>query len=74
MTGPILGNIGALIGMQSSDYRAIMVANLPADDSSNPWDSDGPVSSPEGVGVVLELKDEKLNISSEIRVDSIDPK
>ena len=29
------------------------------------------LSSPEGVGVVLELKDEKLNISSEIRVDSM---
>ena len=43
VTGPILGKIGALIGMQSIDYRALMVANLPADDSSNPWDSDGPV-------------------------------
>ena len=29
------------------------------------------LSSPEGVGVVLELKYEKLNISSEIRVDSM---
>jgi DNA polymerase-3 subunit alpha len=29
------------------------------------------LSSPEGVGVILELKDEKLNISSEIRVDSM---
>ena len=29
------------------------------------------LSSPEGVSVVLELKDEKLNISSEIRVDSM---
>ena len=43
VTGPILGKIGALIGMQAIDYRALMVANLPADDSSNPWDSDGPV-------------------------------
>ena len=31
----------------------------------------GSLSSPEGVGVVLELKDEKLNISSESRVDSM---
>ena len=29
------------------------------------------LSSPEGVGVILELKDVKLNISSEIRVDSM---
>ena len=41
--GPILGKIGALTGMQTIDYRALMVANLPAEDSSNPWDSDGPV-------------------------------
>ena len=31
------------MGMQSIDYRSSMVSNLPADDSSNPWDSDGPV-------------------------------
>ena len=43
VTGPILGKLGALTGMQSIDYRALMVANLLADDSSNPWDSDGPV-------------------------------
>ena len=43
VTGPILGKIGALTGMQTIDYRALMVANLPAEDSSNPWDSDGPV-------------------------------
>ena len=41
--GPISGKIGALNGMQSIDYRSSMVSNLPADDASNPWDSDGPV-------------------------------
>ena len=35
VTGPILGKF-ALIGMQTIDYRALMVANLPADDSTNP--------------------------------------
>ena len=43
VTGPILGKLAALIGMQAIDYRALMVANLPAADSTNPWDSDGPV-------------------------------
>ncbi len=43
VTGPIHGKIGALIGMQSIDYRALMIANLPAEDSTKPWDSDGPV-------------------------------
>ena len=41
--GPISGKLGALNGMQSIDYRSSMVSNLPADDASNPWDSDGPV-------------------------------
>ena len=43
VTGPISGKIGALTGMQSIDYRSMMVSNLPADDASNPWVSDGPV-------------------------------
>ncbi len=42
-TGPIAGKLGILIGMQSIDYRSIMISNLPADDSSKPWESDGPV-------------------------------
>ena len=41
--GPILAKLGILLGMQSIDYRALMVSNLPADDATNPWDSDGPV-------------------------------
>ena len=41
--GPISGKLGALNGMQSIDYRSSMVSNLPADDASNPWDSDGPI-------------------------------
>ena len=42
-TGPIIGKIGALIGMQDIDFRSSMLSNLPADDHDNPWDSDGPV-------------------------------
>ena len=43
IAGPIFGKLGIMIGMQSIDYRSMMVSNLPADDSLNPWDSDGPV-------------------------------
>lgn len=43
ISGPISGKLGLLMGLQSVDYRSMMVSNLPADDSSNPWDSDGPV-------------------------------
>ena len=32
-----------LMGMQSIDYRSMMISNLPAEDSTDPWDSDGPV-------------------------------
>lgn len=43
VTGPISGKLGMLNGLQSIDYRSMMVSNLPADDSAEPWDSDGPV-------------------------------
>ena len=43
VTGPISGKLGMLNGLQSIDYRSMMVSNLPADDSADPWDSDGPV-------------------------------
>ena len=43
VTGPISGKIGMLMGMQSIDYRSMMISNLPAEDSTVPWDSDGPV-------------------------------
>jgi predicted RND superfamily exporter protein len=43
VVGPISGKLGILTGMQSVDYRAIMISNLPADDSAEPWQSDGPV-------------------------------
>ena len=43
VVGPISGKLGILTGMQSIDYRAIMISNLPADDSAEPWESDGPV-------------------------------
>ncbi len=43
VTGPIAGKLGLLNGLQSIDYRSMMISNLPAEDSNNPWDSDGPV-------------------------------
>ena len=43
LTAPISTKLGMLMGMQSIDYRAIMVSNLPADDALEPWESNGPV-------------------------------
>ena len=43
VTGPISGKLGMLTGLQSIDYRSMMISNLPADDSDEPWDSEGPV-------------------------------
>ena len=43
ITGPISGKLGLLMGLQSIDYRAMMISCLPADDSDYPWESDGPV-------------------------------
>ena len=41
--GPISGKLGLLTGLQSLDYRSMMISNIPADDSDDPWNSDGPV-------------------------------
>ncbi len=43
VSGPVAGKLGLLTGLQSIDYRSMMISNLPADDSEKPWDSDGPV-------------------------------
>ena len=43
VSGPISGKLGLLIGLQSIDYRSMMISCLPADDSGEPWESDGPV-------------------------------
>ena len=43
IVGQISEKMGALIGMQSIDYRSQLIASLPADDKTNPWKSDGPV-------------------------------
>lgn len=43
VTGPISGELGLLTGLQSLDYRSMMISNIPADDSDDPWNSDGPV-------------------------------
>ena len=43
ITGPISGKLGLLMGMQSIDYRAMMLSCLPVEDSDEPWESDGPI-------------------------------
>ena len=43
VSGPISGKLGLLMGLQSIDYRSMMVSNLPAEDSDEPWESDGPI-------------------------------
>ena len=43
VTGPLQAQIGPLLGLQSVDFRAAILSCLPADDSDDPWNSDGPV-------------------------------
>ena len=43
VTGQISGKIGMLMGIQSIDYRELIISNLPAEDQDEPWDSDGPI-------------------------------
>ncbi len=39
---PIMPKLGILIGLQSVDYRGLIISCLPAEDSEDPWSSDGP--------------------------------
>lgn len=43
VTGPLQGQLGPLLGLQSVDFRSAILSCLPNDDSDNPWVSDGPV-------------------------------
>ena len=42
VTSPIIQKLGILMGMQSIDYRAMLITCLPAADVDEPWLSDGP--------------------------------
>ena len=43
VTGPLQGQLGPLMGLQSVDFRAAILSCLPSDDADDPWSSDGPV-------------------------------
>ena len=63
VTGPLQGQIGPLIGLQTVDFRSAILSCLPADDASNPWVSDGPVL------VTLVVTSEPLDYDYEILGD-----
>jgi predicted RND superfamily exporter protein len=43
VTGPLQGQLGPVLGLQSVDFRGAILSSLPADDAADPWNSDGPV-------------------------------
>lgn len=43
ITGPIMGQLGPLKGLQSVDFRAAVLSCLPNEDAQDPWNTDGPV-------------------------------
>ncbi len=43
VTGPLQGQLGPLMGLQSVDFRGAILSSLPTDDAASPWTSDGPV-------------------------------
>ncbi|MBL6734231.1 MAG: MMPL family transporter [Candidatus Poseidonia sp.] len=43
VTGPLQGQLGPLMGLQSVDFRAAILSGLPTEDAQDPWNSDGPV-------------------------------
>ena len=41
--GMTSGALGPVLGLQSVDFRALILSCLPSEDHASPWDSDGPV-------------------------------
>ena len=63
VTGPLQGQLGPLMGLQSVDFRAAILSCLPNDDAADPWNSDGPVM------VTLAVSSEPLDYGYEILGD-----
>ena len=43
VSGPLQGQLGPLMGLQTVDFRAAVLSSLPNEDANDPWNSDGPV-------------------------------
>jgi predicted RND superfamily exporter protein len=43
VSGPLQGQLGPLLGLQSVDFRTAILSSLPTEDDNDPWNSDGPV-------------------------------
>ena len=67
VTGPISGKLGLLNGLQSIDYRSMMVSSLPADDSNDPWNSDGPVLT--SFVVVTDPEEHGVDVIGDVQVE-----
>ena len=63
VTGPVQGQLGPIMGLQSIDFRAAILSCLPSDDADDPWVSDGPVM------VTLVVSSEPLDYDYEILGD-----
>ena len=65
IVGQISAKLGALIGMQSLDYRSQLIASLPADDKTNPWESDGPVLTT--IAIVTEPSEHDVEVIGDVQ-------
>ena len=63
ITGPIQGQLGPLMGLQSVNFREAILSCLPSEDAAQPWLSDGPVM------VTLVVSSEPLDYGYEILGD-----
>ena len=63
VTGPLQGQIGPLMGLQSVNFRAAILSCLPSEDANDPWLSDGPVMT------TLVVSSEPLDYGYEILGD-----
>ena len=42
-TGPIIGQLNMMKGLQEIDFRESILSNIPLDERSNPWNMSGPI-------------------------------
>ena len=70
ITGPFMGQLGPLLGLQSVDFRGAVLSCLPNEDTDDPWNTQGPVlitlvvsSEPEDYAGADVLDDVQTNLT-----------
>ena len=61
-----MGKMWMLQQMQSTDFRSSMLSNIPADDSSDPWNSNGPILTT--IVIATDIESHNLSSTDEVQI------